>query len=252
MKAMKRRRLLDPREVSDAVAAPIADAVNIPWSEIPRRMHELPPPDEILRMPDLTSVQAAAERLQSRGRRVELVPFAYGESGRGRLWEPNPFLAEIAPHLPPGRALDVGCGAGRDAVFLASLGWSVLAVDVLPDAIERGRDLAARYLDAPERIEWSVADIRRESPSGAFDLVTMFAFLHRPLLRAVPDLLAPGGSLVLETFTTEHRARHGRPASPELALAPEEIGKLVPGLTVREANVAWRGLRHTGRLWVSR
>jgi SAM-dependent methyltransferase len=252
MEAMMRRRLLDPREISDAAAAPIAEAVNIPWSEIPHRMHELPPPDELLRMPDLPAVQAAAEGLRSRGRRVELVPFAYGESGRGRLWEPNPFLAEVAPHLPPGRALDVGCGAGRDAVFLASLGWSVVAVDVLPDAIERGRDLAARYLDAPGRIEWSVADVRRAPPSGTFDLVTMFAFLHRPLLRAVPGLLPPGGSLVLETFTTEHRARHGRPASPELALAPEEIGRLVPGLTVRVANAAWRGPRHTGRLWAHR
>ncbi|MGV3618004.1 MAG: methyltransferase [Fimbriimonas sp.] len=249
---MKRAALLDPRPEAEAAANPIADAVNIPLWELTARTHELPPPGEPLRLPDLPAGREAGRLLAERGRQVEFAPFAFGPSERGRLWRPNPFLESVAPDLNPGSALDIGCGSGRDAVFLASLGWHVTALDILPDALDRGRDLAARYLDDPTRIDWVVTDVHRSAPSGQFDLVTMFAFLHRPLLLRLPEMLNPGGSLILETFTTEHRARHGRPASPDLAVDPEKLPHLAPGLRIEHADAAWRGDRHTARLWARR
>lgn len=227
------------------------DAVNIPLSELPDRMHELPAPAEPLHLPDLAIGREAADFLVTRGRKTDLVPFELRASERSRLWRPNPFLESIAPSLSPGHALDVGCGSGRDAVYLASLGWQVTALDILPDALDRGRDLAHRYLDDPSFVEWVPMDIRRSIPSGPFDLVAMFAFLHRPLLSSLLEILAPGGSLVLETFTTEHRARHGRPASPALAIDPAELHSLAAGLTVVQADADWRNDRHTARLWAT-
>lgn len=239
---------LDPRPPEEVAALPFVDAVNIPLAELPARMHELPPPGAPLFLPDLPAGREAAEFLASRKREVSFVAFEEGHSEPGRLWRPNPFLEEVAPHLAPGTALDVGCGSGRDAVYLASLGWRVVALDILPDALERGAELSERYLDDPAAIEWATADVRRTFPEEAFDLVVMFAFLHRPLLARVTELLRPGGSLVLEQFTLEHRARHGRPASDDLAVDPNELATLAPGLTVVQADSQWRGERHTARL----
>jgi SAM-dependent methyltransferase len=238
---------LDPRPAEAATSAPFVDAVNIPLEELAGRMHELPPPGERLSLPDSAVGRTAAAFLAKR--ETELVAFEPGTSERGRLWRPNPFLEEIAPRLQSGTALDVGCGSGRDAVYLASLGWRVVALDILPDALDRGRDLAERYLDEPTEIEWMLGDVRRSLPNGTFDLVTMFAFLNRPLLNQAADLLRPGGSLLLETFTTTHRARYGRPASEDLAVSEDELNGIAPGLEVVSAGAEWRGDRHTARLW---
>jgi SAM-dependent methyltransferase len=243
---------LDPRPADEASAAPFADAVNIPLAELPGRMYELPPPGEVLHLPDLPVGREATTFLATRQREAVYVPFTEGPSEPCRLWRPNPFLEEVAPRLTPGTALDVGCGAGRDAVFLAALGWHVVALDILPDALDQGRALAMRYLRDPSVIDWSLTDVRRAFPSGTFDLVTMFAFLSRPFLGRVADLLRPEGSLVLETFTREHRALYGRPASDELAVDPHELHQIAPGLTVVEAEADWRGKRHNARLWARR
>lgn len=243
---------LDPRPSDEASATSFVDAVNIPLAELPARMHELPPPGDALCLPDLPVGREAAMFLASRKRETVLVPFEEGSSEPGRLWRPNPFLEEIAPRLTPGTALDVGCGSGRDAVYLASLGWRVVALDILPDALERGRELAERYLADPGAIEWTPADVRRASPDGMFDLLVMFAFLHRPLLARAAERLRPGGALVLEQFTREHRARHGRPASDDLAVDPDELDRLAPGLTVVHSDARWRGERHTARLFARR
>lgn len=246
---MKLTSLLDPRPAGEAATWPMRDAVNIPLAELPDRMHELPAPGEPLELPDLPIGREAADFLAARGRTSTLVPFELRGSSPSRLWRPNPFLEATVSALNPGHALDVGCGSGRDAVYLASLGWRVTALDILPDALDRGRDLAHRYLEDPSLVEWLPMDIRRTTPTGPFDLVAMFAFLHRPLLARLPGLLTPGGSLILETFTTEHRAKHGRPASPDLAIDPTELNDLAPGLQVMQANAEWRNDRHVARLW---
>jgi len=253
---------LDPRPAAEAARAPIRAAVNIPWEDLPRRTHELPPPDETIPVVGPTDLVAltivALERLGRRGAPQSHYEFAApGEILPAyRLWRPNPFLAEVAANLPAGRALDLGCGTGRDAVYLAALGWHTTGIDVLPDALERGRALAGRYGDQLAPLDWHVGDLEREPPAfGAkFDLIVMLRYLHRPLLATcLRWLRSPvtdrGGSLVVECFTTVHRDRHGKPARVSDVLAPGELQDLLGGYVLRHYSEDWRGAIHTARAW---
>jgi SAM-dependent methyltransferase len=251
-----RARLLDVRLESDALCRPVADSVNIPLRDLNRRVFELPSP----RLPILVADTGpeAAEALgllMSLGRQAELEPHLVQADAPvlARLWDPNPYLLEKLPVLPPGLAVDLGCGSGRDAVALAAHGWRVVAIDRLPEALEMGRQLAARYLgpDAASRIEWRMHDLEAERPDlgAAPDLGTMFFFLDRRLLAWLAAEVAPGGSLLVQTFTELHRERHGRPRREHLVLKTGELPTLAPGMETVEHREEWIGDRHLGSLW---
>ena len=273
--------LLDPRPASQAEQEPIEDSVNIPLDELEGRMHELPPRHGKLQVagPEPWAAKAC-EFLRKSGRNAdmstdwdyEMVSSRSSEnlqlSGpqsevqnpkskieRGRLWKPNPYLEEIVASLPPGRALDLACGSGRDAVFLAGIGWEVTAIDHLPDALERGRDLVARYLNPSDaaRIEWVVRDLE-EGPTAldnGYDLVSVFWYLNRDMIRGAHQLLRRGGSLVVETFTTVHRERFGKPRTEAFVLQPAELRDLVQPLKIRFYEEAWHEDRHSARVWAT-
>ena len=253
-------RFLDPRLAANAERRPIEDAVNIPLAELPQRTYELPPRDVVIPVVGLSPwAERAVAWLTSNGRRAAVQGgFRYADPPRrmavvqvGRLWRPSPFLAEVLPQLTPGRALDLGCGTGRDAIFAASWGWQVTAVDVLPDALERARKLAGRCARAIEPIEWRQVDLELAPPTfeSGFDLVFAFRYLHRPLLGRLAEWLKPGGSLIYETFTTVHRARHGKPARDEHVLQAGELPELLAGFEIRHSSEGWRGTAHTARVW---
>ncbi|MFC8371798.1 MULTISPECIES: cyclopropane-fatty-acyl-phospholipid synthase family protein [unclassified Streptomyces] len=115
---------------------------------------------------------------------------------------PNVRLTETVADLPPGDVLDLGCGAGGDALWLARLGWRVTAVDVSSVAVERLTALAASHgLD--NRITARQHDLRESFPDGAFDLVCAH-YLQTPLdldratvLRKAAHALRPGGRLLV-------------------------------------------------------
>ncbi|MBX7132991.1 MAG: class I SAM-dependent methyltransferase [Fimbriimonadaceae bacterium] len=166
---------------------------------------------------------------------------------QGRLWRPNALIENLQPG--EGLALDLACGTGRDAVYLASLGYDVLAIDWLPDAIDRCLGLAGRY-ELAGSIQGLVADLEKSIPlRGEFDLITCFFFLDRPLLRWARDHLAQGGRLLVETFTTVHRDHFGKPSRERLVLAEEELLGLAEGMEVEEYSEDWReNCRHTAQL----
>lgn len=249
-------RALDPRPAEQAAEHPIADAVNIPLDELPRRTHELPPRNTVVPVVGPNALaRATVEWLRAHGRRAAVEStFNYASTADprlGRLWHPTAFLGKVVQHWRPGAALDLACGVGRDAVYLASLGWRVTAVDVLPDALDRARGLAGRYAAAIEPVEWCLMDLEREAPTfeRVFDLVVGFRYLHRPLFERLPDWLRPGGHVLYETFTTLHRERHGRPASDAHVLNPGELPQLLARFNLRHHSEAWRGEAHTARAW---
>jgi SAM-dependent methyltransferase len=126
----------------------------------------------------------------------------YGE--RDRIWSGrvNVQFADVAGDLTPGRALDLGCGEGADAVWLAERGWTVTAVDISDTALGRARDAAAAR-DVANRIEFRQLDLSEGFPEGTFDLISS-QFLHSKLpldrqkiLVTATTALRPGGLLVV-------------------------------------------------------
>ena len=123
-------------------------------------------------------------------------------AGSELLWtaQPNRFLVAEAAGLPPGRALDLACGEGRNAVWLAERGWQVTGVDFSDAALEKARALAdARGVEG----EWTVADLRSYEPElHAFGLVIVFYLqvpeaVRRPVLRQAAGGVGAGGTLLL-------------------------------------------------------
>lgn len=123
---------------------------------------------------------------------------------RERVWSGrvNVRLAEVARLLPPGRALDLGCGEGADALWLANRGWQVTAVDISQIALDRAA-ADARAHNLADRIDFQRHDLPETFPDGTFELVSA-QFLHstaeldRPrLLRRAAEAVAAGGTLVI-------------------------------------------------------
>lgn len=243
---------LDPRPAEQAAARPLPDCVNIPWAQLPERMYELPPRDVVVRVVGPATLAEQTVALLARYERPAKVASpdepVNPSPGMRRLWRPNTLLAEVAPTLPACDAIDLACGCGRDAVFLAALGWRVTAIDILPDALQRGRELQARYAPAATPVQWIEHDLEaRRPPVEPAGLVTVFRFLDRKLYRGLHRLVRPGGTVLVETFTTLHRERHGRPARERFVLRPGELPGLLEGLLIEEYSEAWRGTAHTAR-----
>jgi SAM-dependent methyltransferase len=126
----------------------------------------------------------------------------YGEQDRRWSGRVNVRLPEVAAELRPGTALDLGCGEGADAWWLAERGWTVVAVDISDTALQRAATEAdARGLS--DRIEFVQQDLSDGFPSGTFDLISA-QFLHsmipfdRPrVLKRAAEAVRPGGSLLI-------------------------------------------------------
>ncbi|OKI49574.1 methyltransferase domain-containing protein [Micromonospora sp. CB01531] len=154
---------------------------------------------------------------------------------RERVWSgrANAVLAEVVEPLPPGTALDLGCGEGGDAIWLAGQGWQVNAVDISTTALDRLTAEAARA-GVASRITVARHDLTRTFPAGRYDLVSA-QFLQSPLelpreavLRAAARAVAPGGRLlVVEHGAPPPWARdshpHARFASPQEILAALDL-----------------------------
>jgi uncharacterized OsmC-like protein/predicted O-methyltransferase YrrM len=166
--------------------------------------------------------------------------------GATLLWteRPNQLLVEEVSGLTPGRALDLGTGEGRNAVWLAEQGWQVTGVDFSRVALERGAAIAQR---AGVDVAWVPADLTQYRPSAAaFDLV-LILYLHLPpdARRAVFDhavmALRPGGRLLIVGHDLENRvAGHGGPQDPSVLYTPDRIAAELPGLAVARAHTVKR------------
>lgn len=144
---------------------------------------------------------------------------------------PSPWLLANAALAPRGaRTLDVACGRGRHALFLAGAGFPVRAVDRDAGHVARLGALARR-LKLP--LDAAVVDLEAAGADlgdGEWDLVLVFNYLHRPLFPALVRSLRPGGVLLCETYVRGGGGR--RPASPEHLLEPGELPRLVAPLEV--------------------
>lgn len=158
--------------------------------------------------------------------------------------EPDPFLTQIEEYaelLPSGRrvgpkaagpkaarpkaarpkALELACGAGRNAVYLAERGWDVTACDISLEGLRKAQTLAG---ERGVRLHLFCQDLQTvQLPVEHFDLVLCFFYLQRELFPQIKATLRPQGLLVYKTYTTEQLRFPGRPRHPLHMLEPQEL-----------------------------
>lgn len=141
------------------------------------------------------------------------------------LEQPSPWVRRFAPLIQTGEVLDLACGGGRHARFLAECGHRVLAVD---------RDVAALSRAAGDGITTVQCDLESEQAPDApgwpfrkdrFQGIVVANYLHRPLVDTLLDSLAPGGILIYETFAAGNE-RFGKPSNPDFLLQRRELLKI--------------------------
>ena len=162
------------------------------------------------------------------------------------LWgvAPNRFVEREVADLVPGRALDLACGEGRNAIWLATRGWDVTAADFADVAIDKGRKLAA--VEGVD-VDWRVEDVRTWAPpAGAFDLV-LLAYLQLPydersrVFRHAAAAVAPGGTFLLVAHDARNIADgYGGPQSPEVLCRADEVVTWLDELDVMHAGEVLR------------
>ncbi|MER7072409.1 class I SAM-dependent methyltransferase [Terrabacter sp. NPDC000476] len=163
--------------------------------------------------------------------------------------EPNRFVEEVVGPVPPGRALDVAAGEGRNAIWMVQQGWTVVAADYSAVAVDRMRRLAAERLgDEAGRLTPVVADATEPAPGGpeAFDLA-LLSYLQLPApewrlaLRAAVEAVRPGGLVVV----VGHAGRNleegwGGPSDRAVLYDPDEVLAAAAGLPVQVRSSAVR------------
>jgi SAM-dependent methyltransferase len=173
--------------------------------------------------------------------------------GAGLVWSagPNQFVEAECADLPPGRALDLACGEGRNAVWLAARGWHVTGVDFSAVALEKA---AAVSVD-DERLTWVCADVLTYRTDELADLIVL-AYLQvseterrQVLTNAVADL-APGGVLLLISHDLSNFTDGvGGPQNPAVLTTPVAVAGLLEGegLVIDRAEVALRIVANANR-----
>lgn len=168
----------------------------------------------------------------------------------GRVWtrEPNVWVRDAVTPLRPGRALDVAAGDGRHALWLASLGWSVTAVDVSIEGVRRGAALVAEA-GLTDTVAWAVADARTPAIAPGWADLVLVAYLHLPAddlaqaLGHAADAVTPGGHAVVVGHDVRNPAEGtGGPQDTAVLTSTEGVQAVLRdrGLTVRQARVAAR------------
>ncbi len=162
-------------------------------------------------------------------------------AGTELLWtaEPNRFVVAELADLRPGRALDLGAGEGRNAVWLAGRGWKVTAVDFSAVGLEKGRRLATARGAA---VDWVRADVLSYRPDAQSFQLVLVAYLQLraaeldSVLRQAVTALAPGGVLLVVGHDVINLTQGvGGPQDPAVLYTPEAVTRSLGGLTVLRA-----------------
>jgi len=158
---------------------------------------------------------------------------------------PASFLREILDlpswRIPPGKALDIAAGKGRNAIFLAWMGFTVEAVDISEVALEEGR---RRTQAAGVTVNFRQADLEKiELSESNYDLVVNINYLQRSLVSGIKKSLKLGGYVVFDTYLIDQQAL-GHPRNPAYLLAHNELLELFRDFRVlyyREGKFAEEG-----------
>jgi SAM-dependent methyltransferase len=157
----------------------------------------------------------------------------------------NQFVEANLADLEPGTAIDLGAGEGRNAVWLATLGWQVAAVDYSPVGLEKGRRLAADH-EVEDKIDFIVGDAVEWQPTEPVDLVVL-SYLQLPedqramVLEHAAGWLRPGGTVFVIAHDVSNVADgYGGPPTTAVCYTVDECVAAFAGLEITTAEVAER------------
>lgn len=140
---------------------------------------------------------------------------------------PVSLVRDWLPKMPPGKALDVACGAGRNSIFLASAGYRVDAIDISPEGLKKARQSAS---EQGLEVKWIEHDFDRPySFDSDYDVILVMWYVNLGLLRRLCDCLAPGGILLCEEHLITDEDVIG-PGSDNYRVAPGALRDAVAGL----------------------
>jgi len=237
--------LVDARSFEAFQESHIKAATHLPWPELKQRMNELPArPAKLQLLADNLYLEEAQSFLTKKGYEVKwslpasdyqsFVKNSPGLAVSGTesyvLWSPSPlveaFVTEYADTPLSGAnlsALDIGCGGGRDAVYLSMKGWDVTGIDHKETVIQRAKQLANFH---QQNIDWKTCSVKIPGclPCQPVDLIVVIRYLNRELFDAIKALLKPKGYLVFQTFVEGVEAFES-PKNPNYILKKGELAK---------------------------
>lgn len=237
--------LVDTRSFEVFKKSHFKSATHLPWPELQQRINELPAkPAQLQLVAESHCLEDAQTFLIEKGYEVEwclsasdyrsLVQKSPGLAVSGIesrvLWSPSPLieafvkkyvdysLLDTAP-----RALDIGCGGGRDAVYLSMHGWQITGIDHKETVLQRARQLANFH---QQDIDWKACSVKTQGclPSQPVDLIVVIRYLNRSLFDTIKALLKPNGYVVFQTFVEGVEA-FGSPKNPNYILKKGELAQ---------------------------
>ncbi len=153
-------------------------------------------------------------------------------SGRDLVWgaAPNMWVEQVCTTLPPGRALDLACGEGRNALWLATQGWTVTGVDFSAVALERAAELAASAAPLAGELSWVRADLTDYRPEPESVDLAVLAYVQLPAAQrrlavlAAASAVAPGGSLLVVAHDSANLSGGvGGPQDPAVLYTADDV-----------------------------
>lgn len=244
--------LIDLRVHEDFCQGHLPYACNLPMNRLADRMHQLPDTSQPLVLCGSADDLAMARHfLTDKGYQVVQQQLWHDSMAEmvdcrsARLWQASPlvesFVTDYASHISTQgkRGLDLACGAGRDAVYLAMNGWQMLGVDHRQDALTRVHQLAESQQVSVETLALDLETGQNpfsDWDEASFDLINVARYLHRPLFPYLKNLIAPQGVIIYHTFM-QGSERFGSPKNPNFLLRPNELADCFDGWTIWQNRV---------------
>lgn len=246
--------ILDLRCRADFVAGHLVDATWVAFAELGESLNQLPaPPARLFLVGAKPEIEEASILLDSKGYEVNgsLVinaktlgfwqtslkkDWVAGKESK-RLWQPSTLVQEWLDNYRDSleverpKVLDLGCGGGRDAVFLAKHKMQVTAIDNKANVISRAKKLAQAN---GAQVQFKCCDLSKADclPAGEFDLIVGVRFLNRELLTQLVPKLVPNGFLIWQTFVEEEGFVFESPKNPNFILQPGELAEVFNSLHI--------------------
>ena len=252
--------IIDLRSFDDFKAGHIKDSTWLSWEILPESLNALPAsPAKLYLVGDKDEIEAASILLDSKGYNVsgslvihspkamqdwsiQLPGLVESNSVSKILWSPCGLVREFITMLEQSKiafpllesarpsVLDIGCGGGRDAIYLAKNKMNVIAIDHEPKVLKRSKALANL---SGANVKFKCCDIKKEGclPKQSFDLMTVVRFLNREIFTYIHDFIRPGGFVLIQTFT-EGVEKFESPKNPNFILKKGELAEVFAGYNI--------------------